>query len=360
MSTDQPSLLDALHLRHTFDALRQKTVPHHRSSVWYYLGGLAILFFSVQIVSGILLLFYYSPTTDTAYKSIQHIMNDVPFGSLIRSIHSWSANALILVVFIHMFSAFFMKAYRTPRKILWLTGIVLLALLLGFGFTGYLLPWDETAYFATKIGTEVPKDIPVIGDIISELIKGAKDVNGTTLTRMFAVHVGVLPGLAILFVILHSGLIMLFGSSSPPGAKIKGETKYFPDYLLKELMVWIIGFGLLIAISVIYPWGIGKAYDLANPTEPPSGVHPEWYFMFLFQSLRVLPEWLVIFGFGIVALFWTIIPWLDRRADREQKSPLFTWIGIVAIGYMSVMTVMAYAAVSSEQNEKPPVATQPA
>ncbi|MBS1903275.1 MAG: cytochrome bc complex cytochrome b subunit [Bacteroidetes bacterium] len=352
-TTNNRSLIDALHLRETFEVVKRKVVPQHKSSVWYYMGGLCILFFIVQIVTGVLLLFYYQPTVEAAHKSITRIVNEVPFGWLIRSLHSWSANALVLTAFIHMFSAMLMKAYRAPRRILWVTGMILLALMLGFGFTGYLLPWDETAYFATKIGTEVPKAVPFVGDIISALIKGAADVNGATLTRSFALHVGVLPVLSILFVLLHVGLMLLFGSSSPVGTEVKGETRYFPDYLIKEMMVWLIGFGILVAIAVIYPWGLGKAYDIANPSEPPAGVHPEWYFMFLFQTLKLLPEWLVVIGFVLVAVFWTTIPWLDKKADREQRSPLFTWIGIVAIVYMTAMTAWAYVSVSQERVEAP-------
>ena len=348
---EKTSLVDALHLRQTFEAVKAKTVPHHKASIWYYAGGLSLFFFVIQVVTGILLLFYYEPTTETAYKSVQKIITQVPFGWLIRSLHSWSANALVLMVFIHMFSALLMKAYRAPRRILWVSGVLLLLLILGFGFTGYLLPWDETAYFATKIGTEVPKALPLIGETISSLIKGANDVSGATLTRMFALHIGVLPALSLMLVIVHVGMIMLFGSSTPPEMKVTGETKYFPDYLIKEMMVWLIGFAILISIAVLYPWGIGKAYDLANPTEPPSGIHPEWYFMFLFQTLKVIPEWVVIVGFGIVAIFWISIPWLDKRADQNKKSPIFSIIGIIAIIYMSAMTTWAYISVSQEQTE---------
>jgi cytochrome b6 len=160
-------------------------------------------------------------------------------------------------------------------------------------------------------------------------------------------------------VILHSGLIMLFGSSAPPGMKVTGQTKYFPDYLIKELMVWVIGFGVIIAIAVLYPWGMGKAYDLANPTEPPAGIHPEWYFMFLFQSLKVIPEWLVILGFSIIAILWTAVPWLDRKAHHDRKSPIFTWIGVIAILYMTAMTAWAYVSVSEERDIKPPSIQNP-
>jgi cytochrome b6 len=342
-------LLSALHLRHTAEAVEAKVVPHHRASVWYYFGGLALIFFTIQVVTGIMLLFYYEPSAELAHKSIERIMTQVPFGWLIRSLHSWSANALMAAVFIHMFSTFLMKSYRTPRYIMWLTGIILFLLMLGFGFTGYLLPWDQTAYFATKIGTETPKALPLVGDLISSLMKGAKDVNGTTLVRMFALHVGVFPAISILLVFIHVILILLLGSGVPPGAKVTGSTKYFPDYLLKETMIWLIGFGLLIAIAVLYPWELGKAYDLANPVEPSPGIHPEWYFMFLYQTLKVVPEWLAIIVFGFILIFWTFVPFLDRKAHRGEKSPIFTWIGIAAIAYLCIMTTWAYIAVSDEK-----------
>src|SRR5437879_2808079 len=145
-------LIETLHLREPADAIIAKTVPRHRSSIWYYMGGLALFLLGVQIVTGVLLLLYYQPTPEAAHQSVEMIVTRVPFGSLIRSLHSWSANALIAVVFVHMFSTFFMKSYRAPRQLMWLTGIILLLLMLGFGFTGYLLPWDLTAYFATRIG----------------------------------------------------------------------------------------------------------------------------------------------------------------------------------------------------------------
>jgi cytochrome b6 len=351
MSTGWKSyLIEALHLPHTVEAIKAKNVPQHRSSIWYYFGGLALMFFTVQVVTGVMLLFYYEPTADLAHKSIERIMTQVPFGWLIRSIHSWSANALMAMIFIHMFSAFLMKSYRTPRYVMWLTGIILLLLMMGFGFTGYLLPWDQTAYFATKIGTKVPQAIPMIGDLISSLLTGAKDVNSATLTRMYALHVGVLPAISILLVVVHVILILLLGSGIPPGAKVTGATRYFPDYLLKEIIVWLIGFGLLIAIAVFYPWELGKAYDLANPTEPPAGVHPEWYFMFLFQTLKIIPEWLAIIAFSVILLFWTFVPFLDRKARRGEKSPFFTYFGIAAIVYLCLMTAWAYVAVGNERD----------
>jgi cytochrome b6 len=342
------SLIDTLHLREPWDALKTKTVPCHRSSIWYYLGGLALFFFAVQIVTGILLLLYYRPLPEAAHDSIQLLIAKVPFGAVIRSLHSWASNALIAIVFIHMFSAFFMKSYRTPRAILWLTGIVLLLLMLGFGFTGYLLPWDQTAYFATRIGTEIPRAVPIFGDWIATWLRGSKEVTGSTLTRLFAMHVAVLPLIAIAFAVTHVAITALAGSSVPRGARVNGETRFIPNYIMGESILWLVGLAVLLAVAVLYPWPLGSGYDLMKPTEPPAGVHPEWYFMFLFQSLKYIPEWAVVLFYTLALVFWTLVPWLDGKSRIGEKSPLFTIIGIVAIAWMTVLTTLAYVSVHQE------------
>lgn len=338
------TLIDSLHLREPYEALKAKVVPRHRSSIWYYMGGLALLFFLIQVVTGILLLFYYQPTPEAAHQSVEMIVNKVPFGNLIRSLHSWSANALIATVFLHMFSTFFMKSYRSPREIMWITGVILFVLMLGFGFTGYLLPWDDTAYFATRIGTEIPKAVPIFGDVISGLLRGSKNVTGATLTRLFGLHVGMLPLLSLLFVGVHVTLTALFGSSVPVGVQPKKATRFIPDYLWGEAIVWLIGFALLLAIAVLFPWNLGPAYDLTKPSEPPPGVHPEWYFMFLYQSLKYVPEWLAVLFYTLILLFWAAIPWLDRKRSR-----VFTGIGTIAIIGMVILTALAYFSVAEEK-----------
>jgi cytochrome b6 len=342
------NVAESAHLTEPINALHEKTVPVHKHSFWYYFGGLTLLFFGIQLITGVLLLIYYTPTAEGAHKSVEMIITQVPFGWLIRSIHSWSANALVLSMFIHMFSMFLMKSYRSPREIMWLTGILLLLIMLGFGFTGYLLPWDQTAYFATKIGTEVPKAMPVVGQLTANLLRGSKEVSGATLTRLFALHVGVLPLIALLVVLAHITLTALLGTTSPVGTPIKRRVFFLPDYVLGEAIVWLIGFAVLLVIAFLYPWQLGKAYDLTNPTEPPAGVHPEWYFMFLFQTLRYVPEIVAVVGFTLVLIFWAAVPWLDRRSRANKKSPVFTIIGIVAILYIAIMTTLAYVAVGNE------------
>src|SRR5688500_7833141 len=158
-----------------------KEVPQHKHSVWYYFGGMTLFLFMVQVVTGILLLLYYRPNAESAFESVQFIVTEVEFGWLIRSVHSWSANLLILALFIHMFSVYFLSAYRAPREMTWVTGVLLLFLSIGFGFSGYLLPWNELAFFATKVGTDIAGDLPVIGHFTLRFLRGGDDVTGATL-----------------------------------------------------------------------------------------------------------------------------------------------------------------------------------
>src|SRR5579885_28343 len=205
--------------------LRHKTVPIHRHSMWYYFGGMTLFLFIIQVLTGILLLLYYRPTANDAFESVQYIMTQVRFGWLIRSIHSWSANLMILAAFIHMFSTYFLKAYRKPRELTWMTGMLLLVLALGFGFSGYLLPWNTLAFFATKVGTEITGQVPVIGKPLMIFLRGGEDVTGATLTRFFGFHVAVLPGLATLLILIHLALVQKLGISVPPSVEKQWQEK---------------------------------------------------------------------------------------------------------------------------------------
>src|SRR5947207_5330831 len=177
-------------------ALREKSVPIHRHTIWYYFGGMTLFLFSVQAVTGILLLLYYRPTAESAFESVQFIMAEVQFGWLIRSLHSWSANLMILALFIHMTSVYLTRAYRKPREITWISGVALLVLALGFGFSGYLLPWNKLAFFATQVGTQIVANVPVIGSFMLRFLRGGENVTGATPTRFYGCQVAVLPAIA--------------------------------------------------------------------------------------------------------------------------------------------------------------------
>lgn len=330
-----------------FAYMKKKEVPQHRLSFWYYFGGLTLFFFMIQIVTGLLLLLYYRPTEAEAFARFVYIQTEVPYGWLIRQVHAWSANLMALMAFIHMFSTFFMKSYRKPRELMWVSGFILLVLTLGFGFTGYLLPWNELAFFATQVGTEVPKVMPG-GNVLVEILRGGPDVSAETLTRMFAMHVVLLPGLVMLALSAHLMLVQVLGTSAPIGYKeaglIKGYEKFFPTFLAKDAIGWLIGFALLLYLAIMFPWEIGVKADALAAA--PQGIKPEWYFWAQFQLLKDFAfdggELLAIILFTIGAIVWILVPFLDKKASREERSPMFTIFGLLVLAFMLIETYRVY------------------
>ena len=275
--------------------LGKKTVPRHRLSYWYFLGGITLFLFFIQVATGILLLLYYRPGANEAFESVQYIMTQVRFGWLIRSIHSWSANLMIFSTFAHIFSVLFLKAYRKPRELTWVSGVILLFLVMGFGFSGYLLPWNTLAFFATKVGTDIADQVPLIGRPLMIFLRGGDEVTGATTDRFFGFHVAVLPGLATSLILVHLLLVQRLGISVHPNLEeewimnpsAKREMKFFPNFLLRELMAWYVALGVLRALAAIFPWNLGvKADPFASA---PAGIKPEWYFLFMFQTLKIIP-----------------------------------------------------------------------
>ena len=327
----------------------KKEVPLHRHSIWYYFGGMTLFLFTVQVVTGILLLLYYRPSSENAFESVQFIITEVKFGWLIRSIHSWSANLMIATLFIHLFSVFFLRAYRKPREITWVSGVVLLFIVICFGFSGYLLPWNKLAYFATKVGTEIAGVIPIVGRPVLRFLRGGDEVTGATLTRFFGFHVAVLPATATVFIAVHVLLVQLHGMSVPPSLKKEDvrKMKFVPNFLLRDLIGWILAIGVLAALAALFPWELGEKADPFAPA--PAGIKPEWYFLFMFQTLKYIPakilsfdgEVLGILTFNFIALLLFIVPFVDR-SENPKRRLLFNIIGVVALLYIVVMTIVGY------------------
>jgi len=335
--------------------LRHKTVPVNRHMVWYLFGGMTLFLFIIQVLTGILLLLYYRPTANDAFESVQYIMTQVHFGWLIRSVHSWSANLMILAVFVHMFSVYFLKAYRKPRELTWVTGMLLLFIVLGFGFSGYLLPWNTLAFFATKVGTEMVGSIPWMGKWLLIFLRGGEEVTGATLTRFFGFHVAVLPGLVTVLLAIHLFLVQRLGMSVSPGVErdiAEGRAPqrsmpFFPNFLLRDMIGWYAALGVLGGLAAIFPWELGAKADAFAPA--PAGIRPEWYFLFMFQTLKYLPakvlllegELVGLLAFGVAAMVWLLVPFLDRRAGTGRVSRFFTGLGIFAVGYMIALSALA-------------------
>jgi quinol-cytochrome oxidoreductase complex cytochrome b subunit len=331
----------------------KKYVPVNRHSIWYYFGGVSLFLFIIQVVTGILLLLYYKSGEQLAFESIQFIMAKVQFGWLIRSLHSWTANLFILTAMIHMFSVYFGKAYRKPREITWITGMVMFFLALGFGFSGYLLPWNELAFFATKVGTDIAGAVPIVGKPMMVFLRGGEDVTGATLSRFFGFHVAVLPGLFTVFLGIHLLLVQRQGMSEPlshedsPAAERK-TMPFFPNFLLRDMLFWLIVLNLLAILAVFFPWELGKKADAF--ASAPAGIKPEWYFLFMFQTLKYIPgkilfvdgEVLGILFFGLAGFLWLMVPFWDRKSSRGESNRLINYVGIFVVFYMIILTIVGW------------------
>jgi len=205
---------ERLGLESIYGAVLDRKVP--KVNWWFTLGSASLFLFVMQGITGIFLTMYYVPDPQKAYDSIEYIMNGLAFGWLIRGIHHWGATLMVLVVFLHMLRTFFYGAYKYPREITWITGVLLLLLTLGMGFTGYLLPWNQRAYWATTVGTAIAGSVPFVGDFILKVMRGGSDLSALTLTRFFSAHIWMLPAALAGLIGVHMYLIIRLGISHIP------------------------------------------------------------------------------------------------------------------------------------------------
>lgn len=205
---------ERLGLQGIYDVVLDRKVP--KVNWWFTLGSASLFLFAMQAATGIMLTVYYVPSPDKAYDSIQYIMNGVTFGWLIRGIHHWGASLMVITVFAHMLRTFYFGSYKYPRELTWITGVVLLLTTVGMGFTGYLLPWNQRAYWATTVGTEIAGTVPLLGPFIIAVLRGGTDLSAVTLARFFAVHIWVLPAVIAGTLGIHMYLIIRLGISGIP------------------------------------------------------------------------------------------------------------------------------------------------
>ncbi|MGQ0736747.1 MAG: cytochrome b [Acidobacteriota bacterium] len=335
------------------EALRHKTVPQHRWGFAYYLGGMTLFLFGIQVGTGALLLLYYRPSASEAYESVQFIMTRVPFGWLIRSIHAWAANLMVAAAVAHLATVLFLHAYRRPRELTWISGVLLLALTLAFGFTGYLLPWNQLAFFATRVGTDILTSVPVVGEFLVTFMRGGPDVTGATLTRLFGMHVAILPMMATALVAVHLLLVQAHGMSVPPAVEARRidnplpPLPFVPHFLLRELFGWTVALALLAGLSAYYPWELGVKADPFAPA--PAGLRPEWYFLWMFQALKYTPSSLagvdgalvVLVAIGALGLAVLCLPLVAGATERSRR--VVGWTAAALLVAMTILTVLAYA-----------------
>jgi cytochrome b6 len=334
--------------------LKARTMPRGKLTWLYYFGGFVLFLLMVQVATGVLLLMYYIPTPDGANASVRLIIDHVPFGREIRSMHIWSSHGLIIFGILHLVGLFIMRSYTKPRGAMWTTWVALLILLLGAGFTGYLLPWDQVSYSASKIGTDIAEYVPLIGDWIAGLLRGGEHVSQSTLSRFFALHVALLPLLIVMLAMSHTALALMFGRPATPGAY---EEPLWPSHMLKEMSIWLGMLMVLMLLSWFAPFGVGEGYDLTAPSDPPSGVHPEWYFLSLFQLLSFVPEVLAMFLTIAVIAFLFAIPKLDPHDNMPRKGWITLIAGLILALYVG-LTLVAYFSMDSSEEKSSSIPEQ--
>ncbi|HEX9022318.1 MAG TPA: cytochrome bc complex cytochrome b subunit [Geobacteraceae bacterium] len=340
--------------------LTKYLVPRNINA-WYTLGAVLLTLFAVQFAAGILLLIYYNPTADGAFHSVERIMNDIPFGWLIRTVHAVGASIIVLTLLLHMLSVLFMGSYKRPRELTWVAGFLLLMVSLGMCLTGYLLPWSQLSFWATTVATDSPGEIPMIGDFVVRLMRGGAMVGQPTLGRFFALHVIVLPLSFGLLVLFHLFCVRRVGISRPPfGAGWRpaepltgfrhedhpGGIPFFPHYVAKDAAMIAFFLALLMAAVFFVPniFFPPTAFEPADPFVTPTGIKPEWYFLWAYQTLKIFPSKVLGLSVqGAMMLFILIIPFLDRSPERRPaKRHVFVTAYILGITIFLALSIWGH------------------
>lgn len=323
--------------------LSHKSVPKHKHSGWYAMGGIALFYFMVQLVTGILLMVYYRPSEP--WQSVQRIVSEVPYGNVIRSLHHWAANLMVLTLFLHLFSTFFMKAYRAPREGTWLSGLALMGLTMAFGFSGYLLPWDDLSFFATRVGIAEIEKAPLIGTFLADLVRGGDDVTVDTIGRFYPLHVVVLPLLVIGLITVHLFFVQVQGVSAPDSyyeqpPEQQKSMSFFGEFLISEVPVWLMMGALLAFLATFFPRGLMPE---ADPTAAaPPNIKPEWYFLSQYQALKLFPGKLEHLGMAIlggIPLLVLALPFFDRAKPTDRRGKMVAvagWVGLFGLIGMTI------------------------
>ena len=318
---------------------------------WFTLGSLLLFGLTVQVVTGILLALYYAPTPDHAWDSVRYVTAEVRAGHFLRGLHHWGASLVVVAALVHLVRVVFFGSYKKPREMNWLVGLALLLVILAFGLTGYLLPWDQRAYWATVVTINIARLTPVFGDAVAWLLQGGPEVGALTLTRWYAVHVVVLPVALAGLVVAHLYLLRRHGISGPARARPGPSRTFFPYQAARDVTVSIAA-GVLLAVLA---WRGAPALESpADPTSSDYVPRPEWYFFGLFQLLKYFPgRWEVVGALvvpGLAMLFLVLLPWLDRGGMRDPRARRVL-LGLFTAGLAGVVTLTTLGALDRPQQQ---------
>ena len=351
-----------------FSAHLRKPLPKH-INLLFSLGSLAMFLLLLQAATGAFLALYYSPSPEHAHNAVTYISEEVPFGSFVRGLHHWGASAMVIIVFLHLLRVVIYSSYKAPRELTWIVGVLLLLVVLGFGFTGYLLPWDEKAYWATVVGVEISSTAPVLGDFVAKVMRGGTEIGAVTLTRFYALHTIWLPWLAFGLVGVHLLLVRYYGSSGipqntpedMPSQSVEEGKPFYPDQVFEDVVGMLILFVVLAAVALFIPVPLE---GIADPTNASYDPRPEWYFLFLFQLLKYFQGPLEIVGtfviptVGIVLLLF--LPFLDRSERAVLwKRPVALTVTTVCVAGITGLTLLGASSPKLETEETQQSIEQP-
>ena len=334
-----------LNLKAVEHSLLDEPIPGGAS--WIYVFGSATLFlFILQAITGMFLAVYYAPTPDHAYDSVQFIENQVTFGWFVRGLHHWGASGMVVAVGLHMLQVFLYGAFKPPREMMWMVGVGLFLLVMGFAFTGYLLPWDQTAYWATQVGINMVGTVPLVGDLVVKVLRGGESLGALTLSRFFAVHVLFLPALIIMGIMLHLFILRRVGPAGPWDEKkaAAGSETFHPRQVYMDAVVMLGVFGIIAVLAIFVPFPLA---DKANPSDTSFVPVPEWYFLSYYELLKHVhgplepfATW-VLPGMAIlVMLLWPLLDW-----QKTIRAPASRPVGM-ALAVVFLVTVFSLLGVS--------------
>ena len=310
---------------------------------WFVTGSILIMLLTVQLITGVVLTFYYVPSPEFAYDSVRYVVERVTFGRILRGLHFFGASFIVVAAVIHMVRVVALGSYKKPREVTWITGVVLLLLILGFALSGYLLPWDQKAYWATIVTLNIARSTPM-GEYVASLMQGGTTLGSLTLLRWYATHVFLLPAALIAFVVAHIFLMRKHGISGALRPTAGQPKPFYPYHAFKDTVVGAAVFALIITCAVVFDAPLDEIADPADASYVP---RPEWYFLSLFQLLKYFPGPLEPLATmvipGLIVGLLLLLPFIDRRPDRHPlKRPLVT-SGFAIIGLaIIVLTYLGY------------------
>lgn len=334
---------ERIRIRDLWNSFADRPIPG--GSSWFYVLGASLVFiFSLQMATGIVLALYYAPTPDHAYASVKFIQEVAPFGSFVRGLHHWGASFMMVLVGLHMVRVFTFGSYKKPREIIWVIGVGLIALVGGFAFTGYLLPWDQKAYWATVVGTNVAGTVPVAGGTLLRIVRGGTELGALSLSRFFAIHTYILPWSLALLAGLHIFLLERAGAGGIWNAADRVPYRsepLFPNQIFKDTAFMLLVFLALVVLAILAP---APLEPQADPTDSTYNPRPEWYFYFVFQLLKIFEGKLELIGtvilpnLAIAGLL--LLPFLDRSPERHpaKRKPMLIG-GAIVVAAIIALTI---------------------